>query len=736
MPIHSARRAAAAVAFVLWLAPAGSRAAVRVVAESGGDFTSIQAALNASGPGDTVLVREKPTPYFEKIVFPASGSSGAGHLSLEAYPGESPVIDGTGVAGPNMVLIEDRSWVKIVGFEIRNNLGVNDGSGIRVLGAGSHIEIRDNVIHDIRGAHAMGITVYGTKASPLSDLVIDGNLIHDCDPAQSEALTLNGNVTDFAVTNNVVRDVDSIGIDFIGGETDIQPDPAKVARNGVCRGNTVIRARASYGGGFAGGIYVDGGRDIVVENNVVTESDLGIEIGAENGGIETTGVVVRNNVVHGNDKAGIVFGGFAAGAGRVRDCEFRNNTLYRNDTLGAGFGELWIQFAEDNVVRNNLLAATDQNLFVASYGGSVGNALDHNLYFAEDGAAAAVFVWNDTPYTGFEAYRSATGQDASSGFDDPEWIAPGAGDFHLGAQSPAVNAGDPATSVAVGETDLDGAARLSGPRIDVGADEVTCGDGVTNPGEECDDANPDDGDGCDSNCTFTGCGNGIVTAGENCDDGGTTAGDCCDAACQLEPAGSSCDDGDACTRPDECDGAGLCAGDFSPAGACKAPGRSLLTIRKGPLDSRDAITWKWLRGDATSLADLGDPIGGGTGFTLCVYDRTAGATSLALRAVMPAGRACGGRPCWRSLAGSGFAYKDPDLTPDGLAKATLKTGAAGKAKVILKGSGARLDAPDLPLAADPSVTVQLLADTGACFGATYAGATADNGDFQFKAKLP
>lgn len=736
MPRRSALRIAALVAFALSVAPTPGHADTLVVAGSGGDFTSIQAALNAAAPGDTILVREKATPYFEKISFPVSGSSGAGHVSLEAYPGESPVIDGTGVAGPNMVLIEDRSWVRIAGFEIRNNLGVNDGSGIRVLGAGSHIEIRDNVIHDVRGDHAMGITVYGTKASPISDLVIDGNVIHDCEPAQSEALTLNGNVTDFAVTDNVVRDVDSIGIDFIGGETDIQPDPAKVARNGVCRGNTVIRANASYGGGFAGGIYVDGGRDIVVENNVVTESDLGIEIGAENAGIETTGVIVRNNLVHANEKVGIVFGGFAAGAGRVRDCEFRNNTLYRNDTLGVGFGELWIQFAEDNVVRNNVLSATEQNLLVASYGGNVGNSLDHNLYFAADGAAAAVFVWNDTPYAGFDAYRSGTGHDASSAFDDPELVAPAGGDFHLGAQSPAVNAGDPATPIAPGETDLDGAARLSGPRVDVGADEVTCGDGVTNPGEECDDANPDDGDGCDSNCTFTGCGNGVVTAGEACDDGGTIAGDCCDGACQLEAAGSPCDDGDACTRPDECDGAGLCASDFAPAATCKSAGRSLVTIRKGPLDARDAITWKWLQGDATSPADLGDPVTGGTGFTLCVYDRDAGATSLALRAAMPAGGACGGKPCWRAIAGGGFAYKDADLTPGGIAKATLKPGGAGAAKAILKGTGSRLDAPSLPLAADPSVTVQLFADTGACFGASYPGAASDNGDTRFKAKLP
>jgi hypothetical protein len=138
--------------------------------------------------------------------------------------------------------------VRVVGLELRNDLGLNDGAGIRVTGAGSHVELRQNRIHDIRGRNAMGITVYGTEAAAISDLVIDGNEIFDCDPAPSEALTLNGNVDGFQVTNNVVRDVNNIAIDLIGGERDIQPDQNLVARNGVVRGNKVMRARSSYGG--------------------------------------------------------------------------------------------------------------------------------------------------------------------------------------------------------------------------------------------------------------------------------------------------------------------------------------------------------------------------------------------------------------------------------------------------------------------------------------------------------
>jgi len=705
------------------------------VAESGGDFTSIQPALDVAAPGDVIQVRSKPTPYFEKLVFPTSGDAISGPISLEAYPLETPVLDGTGVAGSDMILIENRSWVRVVGFEIRNNLGVDDGSGVRVLGAGSNIEIRDNEIHDIRGNHAMGITVYGTEPTPISELVIDGNLIHDCEPARSEALTLNGNVTDFEVTNNVVRDVNSIGIDFIGGETDIQPDPTLVARNGVCRGNTVIRARASYGGGFGAGIYVDGGRDIVIENNLVTESDLGIEIGAENSATDTTGVVVRNNVVHDNDKTGIVFGGYAASVGRVRSCEFRNNTLYHNDTLGRGFGELWIQWADGNLVRNNAFFATGQNLLLASYGGNVGNILDHNLWFVEDGAAAARFIWNNAEHTGFGAYQAATGQDANSGFSDPLWVDPAGADFHLGASSPAVDSGDPTTLVDPGETDLDGAPRSNGPEVDVGADEVTCGDGVQDPGEPCDDGNAIEGDGCDSNCTLTGCGNGIQTAGEACDDGNLSPGDCCDASCQFEAPASPCDDGDGCSNLDACDGAGVCTGSETPEPVCKDAGKAILRIRDDASDDRDLFVWKWLKGDAAGLPELGDPING-TGYSLCLYDRTGGATSLAYRAELPSGGACGAKPCWKSLGSKGFRYKDVDLTPDGLLVGVLRTGGAGAARILIKGRGEPLDPPALPLVVDPQITVQLKSSDGTCWGASHDAPLRKNESGNLKALWP
>ena len=88
---------------------------------------------------------------------------------------------------------------------------------------------------------------------------------------------------------------------------------------------------------------------------------------------------------------------------------------------------------------------------------------------------------------------------------------------------------------------------------------LICGDGLPDPGEQCDDLNLIDGDGCDSNCTFTGCGNNITTAGEACDDGNLISGDGCDANCTVTACGNTivtgaevCDDGNL-TDGDGCD---------------------------------------------------------------------------------------------------------------------------------------------------------------------------------------
>lgn len=80
--------------------------------------------------------------------------------------------------------------------------------------------------------------------------------------------------------------------------------------------------------------------------------------------------------------------------------------------------------------------------------------------------------------------------------------------------------------------------------------DAGCGDGVVDfiLGEQCDDENAADGDGCSAGCAIEAgpnCGDGKVDLvdGEICDDGNNADGDGCSGACQFDAASMTCGDG-------------------------------------------------------------------------------------------------------------------------------------------------------------------------------------------------
>lgn len=61
----------------------------------------------------------------------------------------------------------------------------------------------------------------------------------------------------------------------------------------------------------------------------------------------------------------------------------------------------------------------------------------------------------------------------------------------------------------------------------------SCGDGIIDPGEECDDGNLIPDDGCTSCMTDPFCGDGTIDPGEECDDGNAADGDGCSSTCTV-----------------------------------------------------------------------------------------------------------------------------------------------------------------------------------------------------------
>jgi len=162
----------------LVLFSATANAATFYVATSGNDasngtlsapFRTIKKAATMTSPGDEVLVRGGV--YTGTVGVMAKGTSAA-HITIRAYPGETPVIDGTGTAAAtDLVTFYQASFVDFSGFEVRNatRIGVSiwESNNIRILGNNIHHAVRNGIY---AGADTTGIS---------SDITVDGNEVHD-----------------------------------------------------------------------------------------------------------------------------------------------------------------------------------------------------------------------------------------------------------------------------------------------------------------------------------------------------------------------------------------------------------------------------------------------------------------------------------------------------------------------------------------------------------------------------
>jgi hypothetical protein len=212
------------------------------------------------------------------------------------------------------------------------------------------------------------------------------------------------------------------------------------------------------------------------------------------------------------------------------------------------------------------------------------------------------------------------------------------------------------------------------------------------------------------------CAHQPLSPGSLCDDDGK---DCTFDTCAIEnnvafcrhaplSQGSACDDHSICTQYDACDNFGSCVG-TAPILDCRVAAKSSLSIKNNERNSTDVVDFKWQRGAATEVFELGDPTTT-TGYTFCVFD---GNGLLRLSAAVPAGESCGDDPCWKAHA-RGFAYADKLRLTNGIGKLRLTAGAAEKSSVQVSGKGIFLPLPALPLTG--TIRAQVVNDeTGVCF---------------------
>jgi uncharacterized protein YjdB len=236
-----------------------STGAVFYVAPNGADgnpgtlaapWQTIQKALNALVPGQKAYVRGGT--YREALTLNRAGTASA-PITIEAYPGETAIIDGELVRRP-LVIQSGGAYFRIKGFILDRDC-CTSGGHIDVYG--HHIEIVDNEMRNGRGKG-----VYTDEGS--SNVHIIGNWIHHNVTAggqQDHGLYMQGN--DHFVANNVIHD---------------HPD------------------------GFGIQIYDRGSRMVVVNNTVTNNGHSGIVVGGSGG---VSNITIRNNILANNNFFGV-----------------------------------------------------------------------------------------------------------------------------------------------------------------------------------------------------------------------------------------------------------------------------------------------------------------------------------------------------------------------------------------------------------------------------------------------
>ncbi|MEA1924243.1 MAG: hypothetical protein U9M95_00080, partial [Candidatus Altiarchaeota archaeon] len=140
--------------------------------DGGGDFTTIQAAVDAATSGDTIVVCEGDTPYYEAVDISTGG------IILRAAINESPIIDAQNIRSYCITMKEYvcGNNVTVDGFICRN---FTCATGQKVGG----IWLRSGVNHIVKNCEIYGGPSSGSDKADISsyggsNATIENNYLH------------------------------------------------------------------------------------------------------------------------------------------------------------------------------------------------------------------------------------------------------------------------------------------------------------------------------------------------------------------------------------------------------------------------------------------------------------------------------------------------------------------------------------------------------------------------------
>lgn len=323
---------------------------IRYVRPSGGAgfFTTIQAAVDASASGDTILVAEGV--YHEAVLVTKSLTLQGGwntdftawnwtvyHTTIDADGAGSAIrIDGD--SAPIQATIEG---FYITDGDASNYLGW--GGGILAQGEWNNpglITIRNNYISNNVACRLDGCQGYGGGVVIYSNhAVIENNVI----------------------VGNIAR-ADGAGSGQGGGVAIWGwPTDATLYHNVIEYNTAVISTTGEFSAGEGGGVWCEGSGDVVLEENWIRQNTAVEKGKGWGGGVYSTGLMYRNEII--SNTASVDGVGYGGGVYAYYTPNFHDNLVQGNiaskNAAGSGGGiyALYLRDAHGNTIWNN--KATD-----------------------------------------------------------------------------------------------------------------------------------------------------------------------------------------------------------------------------------------------------------------------------------------------------------------------------------------------------------------------------------------
>lgn len=254
----------------------------------------------------------------------------------------------------------------------------------------------------------------------------------------------------------------------------------------------IIRYNKVWGNGMCG-VHMNGdisfGGDgvisnAIVEGNIIT--DNGLKGGSGINGDGVANATIRNNVLDNNHASGISLYQIDGGAPSNNN-QIVNNTIRM--AIGSRSGINIQDGATGNAIRNNIVIDETAGKGAIDVCTACSVVSNHNAFvgkFIINGSAMDLAAW-----------RTRTGNDATSFVATSAELFTSATDMTLRANSPAIDAGD---ATGAPTTDIVGTSRPQGNGIDVGAYEKcagSCVGGDTDGGDDGTGTGSDEGTGSD-----------------------------------------------------------------------------------------------------------------------------------------------------------------------------------------------------------------------------------------------